>query len=143
MEYQDLLYFYSILKFMKRQPTEWEKISSNHTSWKRLISIIHKELPEVNKNKIIQKLAKDLNRHLSRKDTRMAKKHMRKCSTSLVIREKQIKVTTTSITSHPLGWLLSEEQKVTSDVEKLEPSHIAGGNVKWRRLCGKQFGLKS
>lgn len=29
---------------------------------------------------------------------------------------------------------------VVEDMEKLEPLHIAGGNVKWYRCCWKQFG---
>ena len=39
-----------------------------------------------------------------------------------------------NIILYPLGWLLPKEQKITSaggNVEKLEPSCIAGGNVKW------------
>ena len=81
---------------MKRQPSEWEKIIANETNDKGLIFIIYKRVIQLKArktNNAIKKREKDLNRHFSKEDIQIANKHMKRCSTLLIISEMQIKTT--------------------------------------------------
>ena len=81
---------------VKRQPSEWEKIIANETTDKGFISKIYKQLIQLDTRKThnpIKEWEKDLNRNYSKEDIQMDNKHVKRCSTSLVIREMQIKTT--------------------------------------------------
>jgi hypothetical protein len=73
----------------KRPPTDWERIFTNPKSDRGLISNIYKELKKLDcrkSNHPIKKWGTELNKEFSTEEYRMAEKHLKKCSPSLIIR---------------------------------------------------------
>ena len=67
--------------------------------WVGPVPSLVRELRSHKLHNVAKKRAKDLNRHLAKEEIQMAKKHMKRCSISLIFREIQIKTTLIRTTS--------------------------------------------
>jgi hypothetical protein len=120
-----------------------ERIFTNPKSDRRLVYNIYKELKKMDSQKSsnpIKKWSTELNKEFSTEAYRMAKKHLKKCSTSLIIRVMQIKTKWDS-TSHQSKWLRSKIQVTEDageDVEKEGYSSIVDGIASWYNHSGNQ-----
>jgi len=90
-------------------------------------------------------VGKDLNGHFSKEDLQMANKHMKRCPTSQISREMQIK---TTMRYHLIPIRMAaikerENNRCSWGCGNIETLCTVGGNVKWNSQCEKQYGSSS
>ena len=129
------------VKRTKRE-TDWEKIFAKHTSDKGLLDKIYKERLKLKNEKTTQdkKQAKGLN--LTKENTQTANKHMKRCSTSYIIRAMQIKTPKGDTATDSLQWqkIKTLTPHTGETVEQQELPFTAGGTAECYSHFGRQLG---
>ena len=127
---------------MKRQPTDWQKISSNDVTDMGLISKIYKQLIQLNNKQPNQKMGRGPKYTYFQRRHTDGQPHMKRCSTSLIIREMQVK-TTMRYHFTLVRMIILKSLQITNAgefVKKRESSYTACGNINWYSHYGKQYG---
>ena len=125
---------------MKKQPTEWEKIFEKNISDKEGIDIQNKEhihTYQFKKKKTCQKMGRGPE-YFSVDNIQIPTIHMKRCSISLIIREKNNEI---SLHTYRNGIHQKDKKEVLVKMWRKENTGALGGKVNWCSHNGKQYSI--